>query len=458
MFKRVLVANRGEIARRIIRTLTKMGIESVAVYSEADAEASYIKEATHSVFIGPSQASASYLCEESILKAASETECEALHPGFGFLAENTIFAARCLAHKLSFIGPSPSMIALMGDKAVARATMAKLGVPVLLGSDGVVANLKQAQDWAQRIGYPVLLKARSGGGGKGMRLVEQEVDMEKAFLEASREAQAAFGDGELYVEGFVKNARHIEFQVIGDAYGQVVVLGERECSIQRRNQKLLEEAPANGFNDSTRQAINQTIIKALTRIGYTNAGTLEFLLSSDGRLFFIEMNTRIQVEHPVTELTTDIDLVEWQLRVACNQRLPLAQRAIRTHGAAIECRINAEDAWADFKPNPGPISAISWPSSHANGPVRIETYIDGPYQVPAFYDSMLAKIICYGQNRSEAIKLMTKTLNQVSIQGIKTTLPFQRAIIKNAHFIAGSYDCSFIEKNMQSLLASSPES
>lgn len=447
MFRRVLVANRGEIARRIIRTLNRLGIQSVAVFSEADREAGYLNEATHKICIGPSLAKLSYLLPEAILEAAFLTDCEALHPGFGFLSENAIFAERCAQQKLTFIGPTPKLIDLMGDKDKARQTMADLNVPTLSGS-GLVQNADQGMLIARDLGFPVLLKARSGGGGKGMRLVESEQDFKRVFLEAKLEAQSAFNDSELYIEKFIKNARHIEFQVLGDNYGQVECLFERECSVQRRNQKLLEEAPANNFSPKIRTDSIRMLKKALSKIGYTNAGTVEFLLSSDEKLYFMEMNTRIQVEHPVTELITGIDIVEWQLRIACGQRLNINPKI---HGHAIECRINAEDPQNDFLPSPGLISDLSLPQQDPHGPVRIDTHIEKGFLVAPFYDSMLAKVITHGQTRDEAISLMKKTLAELKIAGVKTTVNFHQAMLEQQDFLTGRYDCSFIPKNAEKL-------
>lgn len=453
MFHRVLVANRGEIARRIIRTLNRLGIESVAIYSEADSEATYLSEATKSICIGPSIAKESYLCEDAILQAALQSDCEAIHPGFGFLSENAIFAQRAARQKLCFIGPSPQLLALMGDKAVARATMARLGVPTLLGSEGIIKDIESAGLLANSLGYPVLLKARSGGGGKGMRLVERPDDLQRAFEEASREASASFNDGEMYLEKFIARARHIEFQVLGDHFGNVLCLGERECSVQRRNQKLLEEAPANGFSAQTRKEMSGIISSALKKIGYYNAGTMEFLASEDGKLFFMEMNTRIQVEHGVTELITGIDIVEWQLRIACNEALGFKQEDIKFNGHAIECRINSEDPENNFRPSPGLISKLRLPKNSYDGPLRIDTHVVENFRVVPFYDSMLAKVISHGADRNQALKLMEQALSQMKIEGVKTTLGFQSSILENKSFRSGTYDCSFIEENLSSLLS-----
>lgn len=452
MFQRILVANRGEIARRIIRTLSRMGIESVAVFSEADHAASYLREATKSICIGPAAARESYLCEEAILQAALDNDCEAIHPGFGFLSENARFAVRCNQQKLSFIGPSPELLTLMGDKAQARSTMARLNVPVLQGSDGVVPDLARAQSLAAQFEYPILLKARAGGGGKGMRLVNDQAQLAEAWHEARREAESAFGDGELYVEKYVKNARHIEFQVLGDSFGNLVILGERECSVQRKNQKLLEEAPANNFSADQRLVIYRLITDALKQLKYTNAGTLEFLLGADGKLYFMEMNTRLQVEHSVTELITGIDIVEQQIRIAANEPLRLKQADITMKGHSIECRINAEDPSQNFLPSPGLIEKLVLPANNPQGPVRIDTHIEQGYRVVPFYDSMLAKVITHGNTRAEALALMAKTLSEMQILGIKTTLDFHKAILEDPQFAKGSYDCSFIEKNLSTLL------
>jgi acetyl-CoA carboxylase biotin carboxylase subunit len=450
MFKRVLVANRGEIARRVIKTLNRMNIESVALFSEADADAIYLEESTRAICIGPGPAKDSYLCQDAILEAALQTDCEAVHPGFGFLSENALFAKRCEQQKLTFIGPSPKLISLMGDKAKARKTFVSLGVKTLFGSHDIVIDSNEAKAIADSIGYPVLLKARAGGGGKGMRLVEHADDLAEAFQQAQREALAAFGDGELYLEKFVKNARHIEFQILGDSYGNIVCLGERECSIQRKNQKLIEEAPANGFSDDLRHNTYRILKAALSKIGYTNAGTVEFLLGSDGELYFMEMNTRIQVEHPVTEFIFGLDIVEWQLRIAAHERLSFSEADLPMRGAAIECRINAEDPHKNFLPSPGVINQLILPES--SGQIRIDTHLKEGFRISPFYDSMLAKVIVHGNTRAEAITLMKKALSEMIISGIPTTKDFHEAILRNKSFEQGKYDCSFIEKNLSQLL------
>lgn len=450
MFHRVLVANRGEIARRIIRTLNRLGIESVAVYSEADNSAVYLKEATHSICIGPAAAKESYLLEDALLEAALMTQSEALHPGFGFLSENALFAERCRQQKLCFIGPSSRMITLMGDKARARETMASCGVKTLSGSKGIVCDVVDAHARADEAGFPILLKARAGGGGKGMRLVQKPDELDAAFKEAQLEAQSAFGDGGLYVEKFITNARHIEFQVLGDSYGNVVVLGERECSIQRKNQKLIEEAPANGLSLHKREGATRIITRAMKELGYQNAGTVEFLLAPDGELYFMEMNTRIQVEHPVTEFIFGVDIVEWQLRIACGEKLTLTQDNLRMTGAAIECRINAEDPMNNFLPSPGVIDKLTLPTVHEA--LRVETHIETGYRITPYYDSMLAKVVAHGATRDEAIETLRRALAELRVEGVHTTTDFQRAILGSAAFRSGTYDCSFVEKNLSQLL------
>lgn len=451
MFRRVLVANRGEIARRIIRTLTKMGVESVAVFSEADKNLGYLQEATKAICIGPAQAKDSYLLQDAILEAALITDCEALHPGFGFLSENARFATRCQQQKLTFIGPSAEHITIMGDKAQAIKTMASINIPTLPGSNGVV-NYENALEFGKKFGYPILLKARAGGGGKGMRLVDHEADLKQAFVEAQLEAHNAFFDQELYVEKYIKNARHIEFQVLGDLYGNVICLGERECSIQRKHQKLLEEAPANKFPAPLRKDMSETIIAAMKKLGYFSAGTLEFLLSPDQNLYFMEMNTRIQVEHPVTELIYGVDIVEWQVRIACGEKLTLKQEELKPTGAAIECRINAEDAKTQFSPSPGTINALTLPPHTILGPIRIDTHIDKGSVISPYYDSMVAKIIAHGSSRTDALEKLKTALGNFTIDGITTTIDFHKAILNNKEFVEGNYDCSFISRYQQSLL------
>jgi acetyl-CoA carboxylase biotin carboxylase subunit len=435
-----------------MRTLHRMGIESVVVFSEADKDAVYVKEATTSICIGPAQAKESYLLQDAILEAAMQTESEAVHPGFGFLSENAQFAERCRQQKLTFIGPSSPSITLMGDKARARETMAALGVKTLSGSHGIVRDVHDARARADESGFPILLKARARGGGKVKRLDMHAGDLERAYGEAQIEAESAFGDGGLYLEKFVTNARHIEFQVLGDGFGNVIVLGERECSIQRKNQKLIEEAPANEFSAEQRERAIAIITDAMRKLGYHNAGTVEFLLAPDGELYFMEMNTRIQVEHPVTEFIFGVDIVEWQVRIACGEMLTLRQGDLCIDGHAIECRINAENPGDNFLPSPGVITKLRLPRE--SKALRIDTHVEEGFRVTPFYDSMLAKVIAHGKTRSDAIATMKQALTDLQILGVHTTADFHRAILSTAAFGKGRYDCSFIEKNLDQLLKS----
>ena len=448
MFKRVLVANRGEIAKRIISTLNKMGIQSIAVYSQADKDFSYLKEAHQAICIGPPRSLESYVCEDAVLEAARQSDAEAIHPGFGFLSENASFAKRCALQKLTFIGPHPNLISMMGDKNQARITMHNMGVPILPGSL-IINNFEEAISIAKNIGYPVLLKAKAGGGGKGMRLVTDQENMKDAFLSAQAESLSSFKDDSLYMEKFLESARHIEFQVLGDNFGTIICLGNRECSIQRNNQKLIEEAPAN-INEEQNQFIQTSIKNALQKLKYTNAGTMEFLLAKSGELYFMEMNTRLQVEHPVTEFIYGLDIVEWQVRIAANQKLDLNKINLKPHGHAIECRINAEDPKNYFTPKSGEINNLTWPKLSSE--IRLDTHIEKGSYISPFYDSMLAKLIVYGKTRQEAVKLMQNALKNTLINGPTTTVEFHRQILANKQFITGNYDCSFIRKNLNSLL------
>jgi acetyl-CoA carboxylase biotin carboxylase subunit len=448
MFKRVLVANRGEIARRVIRACRELGIESVAVYSEADKDFAYLKEATEAVCIGPAPATLSYLNQDALLKAATQTECQALHPGYGFLAENAMFATRCGLQKLTFIGPKPYQIRMMGDKATARETMKRAGLAVTVGSASTLASQDELLEVARQIGYPLLLKATAGGGGKGMRLVERAEQLLPSFKEAQGEALKSFGNDGVYLERFIVGARHIEFQILADAYGKVLHLGERECSIQRKHQKLLEESPASGFDAAKRLRVGAQLCEALAKIGYLGAGTVEFLMDSSGELYFMEMNTRIQVEHPVTELVTGVDLVAWQIRIAAGEHLSLSQEDIRWNGQAIECRINAEDPYDGFKPNPGVVTKLQVPENAPAGPVRFDSHLAQGSRISSHYDSMIGKLIVHADSRSNAIALMRKTLDEVIVEGVQTTLPLHRAILKNAEFASGSYDCRFLEDKL----------
>ncbi len=444
MFSRVLVANRGEIARRIIRAIHAVGAKAVAVYSDADKDASYLQEADEAIYIGPSAASQSYLNQDVLLKVAEEAGCEAIHPGYGFLAENALFAARCEQQKLTFIGPKSLHMRLMGDKATARRTMKAAGLPVMPGSKDVLTSLEEGLERAHEIGYPVLLKATAGGGGKGMRLVHSDEQMHEHYPAARAEAEKAFGDAGLYLEKYFENARHIEFQVLGDNFGHIIHLGERECSIQRNHQKLLEEAPACGMSPEKRQEIGNLVCDALKKIGYVGAGTIEFLMDQSGDLYFMEMNTRIQVEHPVTEMITGVDLVAWQIRIACNEHLSLMQKDIVCHGHAIECRINAEDPDHNFAPSPGKITGFMTPLHDFSGPVRIETHMKKGAVVSPFYDSMVAKLIVHSESRAQAVALMQQALSEFKVEGIKTTLPLQQRIVADKRFVDGYYNCAFL--------------
>jgi acetyl-CoA carboxylase biotin carboxylase subunit len=444
VFRRVLVANRGEIALRIIRACHAVGAQAVAIYSEADAHSPHLRSADEAICVGPAPAARSYLHAEAILQAALQTGCQAIHPGFGFLAENAIFAQRCRDAGLTFIGPSPRAIRRMGDKATARRTMQDAGLPVMPGSSGILPDVDSALQRARQVGFPVLLKATAGGGGKGMRRVDDEAGLAPAFEEAGREARQAFGNGDLYLEKYIVGARHIEFQVLADRWGRVLHLGERECSVQRNHQKLLEEAPAHGLDDAERQALGARICAAVASIGYEGAGTMEFLRDADGHFYFMEMNTRIQVEHPVTELITGVDLVAWQIRIAAGQPLSLRQEDIRLQGHALEVRINAEDPAQGFRPQPGTLQAFDIPHDGPAGPVRLDTHVETGYRIPPHYDSMIGKVIVHGPDRERCLARMREVLEQSRIVGVPTTLPLHLAILRDEAFRAGRYTCAFL--------------
>ena len=439
MFTRVLIANRGEVAVRIIRACRELGVEAVAVYSTADRDALHVRLADQAVHIGPPPPADSYLKIPSIIAAGTTTGCDAVHPGWGFLAENAAFAAACEDNDLVFIGPRPDTIETMGDKVAAKATMAAAGLPLVPGSNGAT-GFSQAQELAQEIGFPVLLKAAAGGGGRGMRLVESPADLEAAFQTAASEAQAAFSDGSLYVEKAVVGARHVEIQVLGDGEGGVLTLGERDCSIQRRHQKLVEEAPSPAVFDSLRAEMEDAARRACETLRYRGAGTLEFLLDAEGRFSFIEMNTRLQVEHPVTELVTGIDVVRAQLGVAAEEGLP-AEGAVPLRGHAIECRINAEDPTRDFVPAPGTIARFQPPL----GPgVRVDTHVFDGYTVPPFYDSLLAKIIVWAEDRPAAIARARRALSEFELEGLPTTKALAMDVIETEGFTSGAYTTAFL--------------
>src|ERR1700722_506979 len=441
MFQKILIANRGEIALRIQRACRELGIPTVAVHSTADAEAMHVRLADESVCIGPPPAKDSYLNIPAILSAAAITGAEAIHPGYGFLAENAGFAEMVEAHGLTFIGPSPAHIRMMGDKVTAKAAMARLGVPLVPGSDGVVADVAQARAVAERIGYPVLIKAAAGGGGRGMKVAADAGSLEEAFRVARTEARAAFANDAVYLEKYLDYPRHIELQVFADAHGNVVHFGERDCSLQRRHQKLLEEAGSPALSAAERDALGATVTDALSSIGYRNAGTLEFLYQ-DGRFSFIEMNTRLQVEHPVTEMVCGIDLVREQIRIAAGARLGYAQRDIRFSGHAIECRITAEDP-VSFTPSPGRVTAFHAPGGLG---VRIDSALYAGYVVPSNYDSLIAKLIVHAPTRIDAINRMRRALDEFAIVGIQTTIPLHQRIVDAAEFRAGDYTIHWLER------------
>ena len=449
MLKRVLTANRGEIALRVIRACRELDIEAVAVYSQADESSLAAQLATHALCIGPAKAADSYLNQDAILSAALASRCDAIHPGYGFLSENPDFADRCVQAGLKYIGPSGDVIRKLGSKSAARTLAQNAGVPVVPGSDGALKNVRQAKALAEEVGYPVLLKASAGGGGRGMRQAAGPEDIERAFQEARAEAVACFGDGELYLEKLVVNPRHIEFQIMADTQGHVVHLGERDCSIQRRRQKLVEESPSKALTPALREEMGRAAVTAAKAAGYVGAGTVEFVLSPEGRFYFIEMNTRIQVEHPVTELVTGVDLVKEQLRVASGLPLSFTQEDVKVTGHAIECRINAEDPERDFQPCPGTTTFLHLPG----GPgVRVDTALYTGYEVPPYYDSLAAKVLAHAPTRLEAIRRMRRALEELIIEGYPTNAPLAHLIMHDPEFVRGRYDTGFLDKNLERLL------
>ena len=441
MLEKVLVANRGEIAVRIIRACHELGIRTVVAYSEADRDSLPVRFSDEAVCIGPAAPAKSYLHAPALISAALITGCDAVHPGYGFLSENPYFADIVAQCGLTYIGPRAETISTMGDKAAARSAMSAANVPVIPGSETILSNVDEARELAREIGYPVLLKAAGGGGGRGMRLVPEESELQRAFTAARGEAEAAFGKGDLYLEKFLPVARHIEIQVLGDEAGNLIHLGERECSIQRRNQKLVEESPSPIVDAALRQRMGDDAVRGANSIGYSNAGTMEFLLDPDGNYYFIEMNTRIQVEHPVTEFVTGLDLVKWQLRIAAGERLTLAQRDVRMAGHAIECRVNAEDPADHFKPQAGEVDLFLPPG----GPgTRIDSHLYSGYVVPSAYDSLLGKIIVWGATRTEAIDRMRRALDECIITGVKTTIPFQAALMDDEGWQQGRFSTGYL--------------
>ncbi|MGQ7320075.1 acetyl-CoA carboxylase biotin carboxylase subunit [Streptococcus suis] len=443
MFEKILIANRGEIAVRIIRAARELGIATVAVYSEADKEALHTMLADEAVCIGPARSTDSYLNMQAVISAAVVTGAQAIHPGFGFLSENSKFATLCEEVGIKFIGPSGTVMDTMGDKINARAEMIKAQVPVIPGSDGEVLTIQEALEIAEKIGYPVMLKASAGGGGKGIRKVEKAEDLVPAFESASSEAKAAFGNGAMYIERVVYPARHIEVQILADQHGHVIHLGERDCSLQRNNQKVLEEAPSIAIGQTMRDRIGQAAVRAAQSVGYENAGTIEFLLDeAKGEFYFMEMNTRVQVEHPVTEFVTGVDIVKEQIKIAAGQELSVRQEDVQITGHAIECRINAENPAFNFAPSPGKISNLYLPSGGVG--LRVDSAVYPGYTIPPYYDSMIAKVIVHGENRFEALMKMQRALYELEIEGVVTNTDFQLDLISDKRVVAGDYDTAYL--------------
>lgn len=443
MFKKVLIANRGEIALRIIRACRELGIPTVAIYSEPDRESLHVRFADEDVCIGPAAPSKSYLDPKRIIAAAEVTGADSVHPGYGFLAENADFAQICGDCGLTFIGPTPEVIRRMGDKAAARQTMQEAGVPILPGSDGPVSDPQAGLTAAKRIGFPVIIKAAGGGGGRGMRICREPGDLDMLLLAAQSEANLAFRNPSVYIEKYIEHPRHVEFQVIGDSRGNVVHLGERDCTVQRRHQKLIEESPSPGISEATRRKMAHAAILAADAVGYHSAGTVEFLVEPDGEFYFMEMNTRIQVEHPVTEEQTDIDLVKAQIMVASGDPLGFSQSQVAFSGHTMEVRINAEDPENDFRPSPGRITSFHVPGGHG---VRVDTHAYAQYTIPPYYDSLIAKLIVHGKTREQALTKMERALGEFVIEGIHTTLGFHRRVIASPEFRSGQFDTTFVER------------
>ncbi len=447
MFKKILIANRGEIALRIIRACREMGIKTVALYSEPDHDSLHVRNADESVCIGPAAPSQSYLNIPRIISAAEITDAEAIHPGYGFLSENPHFAEICESCNIKFIGPTSSVMQLLGDKSRARETMKKAGVPILPGSDSLVKDEKEAMNIARGLGYPVIIKATAGGGGRGIRIAHNSISLANAFITAQREAEAAFGNPGVYIEKYIEQPHHIEVQIMGDLYGNVIHLGERECSIQRRHQKLIEESPSPSVNQDIREDLGKWCVRGAKAVGYTNAGTLEFLMDRRGKCYFMEVNTRIQVEHPVTEAVMGVDIVKEQIRVAAGEKLLLSGKNVHPRGHAIECRINAEDPEKDFLPCPGKIMEYHVPG----GPgVRVDSAAYLNYTILPYYDSLVAKLICHGRDRHEALMRMERALDEFSIGGIKTTIGFFRRVMQHELFRQGETTTDFVERYFSS--------
>jgi acetyl-CoA carboxylase biotin carboxylase subunit len=441
MFKRVLIANRGEIALRVLRACKLLGIETVCIYSEADRDAIYLRYADETICIGPPPARESYLDIPRIISAAEIADVEAIHPGYGFLSENAHFAEVCRSCNIKFIGPPPEAIKLMGDKTSAKEAAKKAGVPLVPGSNGLLESEEQAREIARKIGYPVIIKATAGGGGRGMRVAHNDMALVNGFLAAKSEAEAAFKNPGVYMEKYVEGARHVEIQILADQHGNVVHLGERDCSVQRRHQKLIEESPSPALDEELRRKMGACAVQLAREAGYQNAGTVEFLVDRDRNFYFMEMNTRIQVEHPVTEMVTGLDLVKLQLRIASGEKLPFKQEDVKLRGAAIEVRINAEDPDNDFKPSPGKIERYFGPGGIG---VRLDSHAYAGYSVPPNYDSMIGKLICRGETRDEALLVMKRALDEFVIEGVKTTIPLHKKIVSHVQFQRGNVDTSFI--------------
>lgn len=443
MLKKVLVANRGEIAVRIIRACREMGVRTVAIYSEADKTALHKSLADEAICIGPAQPTKSYLNVKAIIEAACLTGCDSIHPGFGFLSENSNFAKICKEIGIKFIGPDYTMIELMGNKSKAKETMKNAGVPVVPGSQGLLKSLQEAKEIAKQIKYPVILKASAGGGGKGIRIAYSEEDLIKAYEVVKQEALLSFNDDSLYIEKFVENPRHVEIQVLADEHGNCVHLGERDCSVQRRNQKILEETPSSAISDALRKKMGEVAVNAVKKVGYENAGTIEFLVDKNKDFYFMEMNTRVQVEHPVTEMVTGLDIIKEQIKIASGEKLSYSQKDISFTGHSLECRVNAEDPDKNFIPCPGKITELHLPGG--NG-IRVDSAIYAGYTIPMNYDSMIAKVIVHGKTREESIAKMKSALGEFVIEGVKTNIDFLYKILENDNFIKNNYDTSFIKK------------
>jgi len=445
MFKRILIANRGEIALRCIRACRELDVESVAVYSEADSNAIYLRQADETICIGPARSSQSYLDIPRIISAAEIADVDAIHPGYGFLSENSHFAEVCESCGITFIGPTPKTIDLVGNKSQAKITAREADVPVIPGSAAVVESEGAAIEEAHRIGYPVLVKASSGGGGRGMRIARNDVSLVNGFLAARAEAEAAFGDSSVYLEKLIPNPRHVEIQILADNHGNMVHLGERDCSLQRRHQKVLEEAPSPALDEKLRAKMGEAAKRLCKAAGYTNAGTVEFLVDSDLNFYFMELNARVQVEHPVTEMVTGIDIVKEQIRIAAGERLSMRQKDVKIRGHAIECRINAENPDDDFRPSPGRIHGYFVPGG---AHVRVDSHVYAGYDIPPHYDSLIAKLVVWGVDREEAMGRMRRALAEYVIEGIHTTIPLHRQILRHPKFVEGAVDTSFIETYM----------